>query len=234
MAVHLLGMQEEVGFDSLHGLWRRGVVVAQRFRSPQAQVRFLPSPPPLGRKGYTMILTCFNCGKTFTRPDHAVRHAKNGHGRKHVFCSRPCYVKKWKECQHRYPPRLCEICGKPRQCGKRYCSGKCRGRATRLKHIEKVRKTGILYHGVCTSKVAVEMLTEIRGHQCAICMRRRWCGVPIPLVLDHIDGDASNWKLDNVRMICPNCDRQTPTFGSKNSGSGRHYRRIRYARGDSS
>lgn len=30
--------------------------------------------------------------------------------------------------------------------------------------------------------------------------------------LDHQDGDFSNNTLQNLRLICPNCHTQTPTF----------------------
>ena len=55
----------------------------------------------------------------------------------------------------------------------------------------------------------------------------------MPLVLDHIDGHASNWRLKNLRLVCHNCDAQLPTYKGKNRGNGRHLRRERYAAGKS-
>lgn len=34
--------------------------------------------------------------------------------------------------------------------------------------------------------------------------------------LDHIDGDNSNHKLSNLRILCPNCHSKTPTFRGRN------------------
>lgn len=58
-------------------------------------------------------------------------------------------------------------------------------------------------------------------------------GMTLEFVLDHIDGDATNNTRENLRMVCPNCDSQLPTFKSKNRGKGRHFRRERYANGQS-
>lgn len=58
-------------------------------------------------------------------------------------------------------------------------------------------------------------------------------GSPLFLVLDHIDGDASNNRRGNLRLICPNCDSQLPTYKARNRGRGRHSRRQRYANGQS-
>lgn len=46
-------------------------------------------------------------------------------------------------------------------------------------------------------------------------------GKSLVFIIDHIDGDASNNKRENIRMICPNCDSQTETFKSKNKNSKR-------------
>jgi hypothetical protein len=41
------------------------------------------------------------------------------------------------------------------------------------------------------------------------------------MILDHIDGDASNNSPTNFRLVCPNCDTQLPTYKAKNTGNGR-------------
>ena len=43
-----------------------------------------------------------------------------------------------------------------------------------------------------------------------------WNGQELSLTLDHIDGDNKNNVLSNLRWICPNCDRQLPTFAGRN------------------
>lgn len=44
-----------------------------------------------------------------------------------------------------------------------------------------------------------------------------WCGKPITLQVDHIDGDNINNVLSNLRFLCANCHSQTETFGSRNA-----------------
>lgn len=63
------------------------------------------------------------------------------------------------------------------------------------------------------------------GHKCSICGNTEWMGKDIPLVLDHINGRSSDNDPNNLRFVCPNCDRQLPTFGSKNKNSDRNKRR---------
>lgn len=41
------------------------------------------------------------------------------------------------------------------------------------------------------------------------------------LQVDHIDGDASNCRPENLRILCPNCHAMTPTFGNRNKNSAR-------------
>jgi len=42
-----------------------------------------------------------------------------------------------------------------------------------------------------------------------------WLNQPLPLDIDHINGDNTNNSLDNLRFLCPNCHRQTPTWGQR-------------------
>lgn len=66
-----------------------------------------------------------------------------------------------------------------------------------------------------------DFIKEQQGY-CAICgCEQIHNGKKLVFVLDHIDGDASNNKRENLRCICPNCDSQTDTFKSKNKNSTR-------------
>lgn len=53
---------------------------------------------------------------------------------------------------------------------------------------------------------------EYTPYKCAICGIEEWQGKPLVFTLDHIDGDSHNNELSNLRWICPNCDRQLPTY----------------------
>jgi 5-methylcytosine-specific restriction endonuclease McrA len=45
-----------------------------------------------------------------------------------------------------------------------------------------------------------------------------WLGKPITLHLDHIDGDNTNNRIENLRLLCPNCHSQTSTYCGRNKG----------------
>lgn len=49
----------------------------------------------------------------------------------------------------------------------------------------------------------------------------------IPLEVDHIDGNPTNHKEDNLILICPNCHSLTPGH-STSKGNGRRYYREKY------
>lgn len=59
----------------------------------------------------------------------------------------------------------------------------------------------------------------IKEARCEGCERTEWRGEAIPLELDHIDGDRFNNRLDNLRLLCPNCHALTPTYRGRNMGT---------------
>lgn len=55
-------------------------------------------------------------------------------------------------------------------------------------------------------------LINIRGHKCEMCNNEQWNGKPIPLELEHIDGNKYNNVEANLKLLCCNCHATTPTW----------------------
>lgn len=54
-------------------------------------------------------------------------------------------------------------------------------------------------------------------NKCNICTIHTWQDKPLVLQLDHINGINNDHRLENLRLICPNCHSQTETFSGKNT-----------------
>lgn len=56
----------------------------------------------------------------------------------------------------------------------------------------------------------------ILEEKCKICGRDpEWMGKTLVLVLDHINGTNDDYRLENLRLLCPNCNSQTDTFAGR-------------------
>jgi hypothetical protein len=52
---------------------------------------------------------------------------------------------------------------------------------------------------------------------CCICGQLpEWQGKELQLLLDHKNGEHMDNRLENLRIICRNCDSQLPTYGGRN------------------
>lgn len=108
-----------------------------------------------------------------------------------------------------------------------YCTNACQ----RLFEWEQ-RKNAALQSG-CFINVynAKRYLLEIYGTTCNICGLMEWNNQSMPVIIDHVNGNYQDHRIENIRLICPNCDAQTDTYKGKNKGKGRHSRRKRYQEG---
>ena len=58
----------------------------------------------------------------------------------------------------------------------------------------------------------------LKPPRCERCGLDRWQGEPLPLALDHINGDPNDNRLQNLRILCPNCHALTDTWCGRNKG----------------
>lgn len=60
-------------------------------------------------------------------------------------------------------------------------------------------------------------LAKLKSPQCEICgWAKKSIDGRIPLELDHINGDSHDNRLENLRILCPNCHSLQPTHRGRN------------------
>jgi hypothetical protein len=70
------------------------------------------------------------------------------------------------------------------------------------------------YTGKSKSNLNKRLVSE-RGHRCESCGLTEWLDKPIPLEVDHVDGNNTNNDDSNLRLLCCNCHALTPTWRNR-------------------
>lgn len=147
--------------------------------------------------------------------------------RRNKYCSQSCaaVVNNAGKNRHTGLPSVARLC----VCGNTlswrngvYCSRQCY-LSCRRKIFDDAIKAG-----QSSDATLRRYLLRNREHRCEICRLTEWQNKPIPLDVDHRDGNPKNNADDNLRLLCKNCHAQTPTYGAKNKGNGRQKRREFY------
>lgn len=73
-----------------------------------------------------------------------------------------------------------------------------------------------------TTELGKRLVREgVKERKCEGCQLVTWVGQPIPLELDHVNGIPNDHRLENLRLLCPNCHALTPTWRGRNRRVGR-------------
>jgi hypothetical protein len=118
----------------------------------------------------------------------------------------------------------CLGCGVTTKGGRdrKYCSNRCQRDLERRSNLARWLETGQIGTPPTRADHYIRLyLFEQQQGLCATCrLPPEWNGAPLAFVMDHVDGDATNNRRENLRLICPNCDSQLPTFKMRNKGKG--------------
>jgi hypothetical protein len=128
------------------------------------------------------------------------------------------------------PRTPCVVCGKePKRARYRYCSNACQMKFQRHEFLRKWR-AGLASGDIAgvnvelsISKLVRQYLFEKYGNCCARCgwgERNTYTG-KVPLQVEHLNGDSSDSREENLTLLCPNCHSLTATYGGADRGKGR-------------
>lgn len=122
--------------------------------------------------------------------------------------------------------KACDTCGRE-TANKRFCSRLCSVITTnkespkrRKEAADRCRSRTKQISDVRSATSRRHKMIEKYGHRCQDpqCGLTEWLGKPIPIQVDHIDGNPDNNDESNLRLLCNNCHGSTETFGGRNVG----------------
>ena len=97
-------------------------------------------------------------------------------------------------------------------------------------HMTNLKRKKIPLKDICienstytTRSLKKRLFNELKWeHKCSYCKLTEWKHImtdkiePIPLELDHINGNNKDHRLENLRLLCPTCHANTDTFKGRN------------------
>ena len=147
-----------------------------------------------------MSLICPHCNRISNNPGANARHVNNCH-------SNPNYVNKGRS------PHA----GQKKGC-KSWNAGKKTGTNPYYENKFPLDKVMVENSTYATGNIKRRLIQNgMLQNKCQICgIDPIWNGKPMTLVLDHINGINNDHRMENLRLVCNNCDSQLITFKGRN------------------
>lgn len=163
------------------------------------------------------MLICKECDSEFSN-----HRALNGHKRVHGPSKGRYSVKRTNRSRKgETKVYCCQSCGKENKqkvgnFQNKFCDNKCQQSYLWETKTKPAIERGERVHRA----VLYRYIVERDGEKCSLCGLTDWQGKHLSMDVDHIDGTNTNNKPHNLRLLCPNCHRQTPTWGNKRRDLG--------------
>lgn len=161
--------------------------------------------------------SCLCCGCVFT--------PKPGSTGK--YCTQSCAAqvnnRKFPKRKKQNKPNNCPECNKEISFYSEYCID-CYQTA-RKDNLIKAWLNGTWRGGTdySLSDIVRQYLLKINNYECSLCSFSGFHALDgkTILTIDHINGDGTDHRPDNVRVLCPNCHALTDSYCGRNKGKGR-------------
>ncbi len=162
---------------------------------------------------------CLYCGKEIVDGDYRKKFCNSSHA--------ASYNNKRKGKQNHF----CLNCGKEIKRGK-YCSNTCYAEHKEKQYIERWKRgeeNGLKgKYGIIAA--VKKYIFEKNKNECEICHKNYinpYTGNSV-LQIHHVDGDCTNNREENLKLLCPTHHAMTENFGNRNKNATRKDNRKRY------